>query len=122
MIAKIHPNQKIHSTLLNLSRSDQIIGHIINHIPKIAHMIQKFFFFVSGSGEISVRIACKMEIFHPVIQFINLDMINIQYCCVARSIKYDIAVQITHRISGCFLPNLSEICHKTGAARNANSE
>jgi hypothetical protein len=47
---------------------------MINPIPKIAPISPKFFALVSGVGEISVRIACRIETFPPVIPFIILEI------------------------------------------------
>jgi hypothetical protein len=120
--AKIAPNAKIVRTSPYLSIKAPIIGHMINPNPKIAHIRPKFFALVSLSGDISVKIACKIEILPHVIPLIALERINIQYCFVINKIRYERNVPNTHRTNEVFLPILSDICHSNGAERNANSE
>ncbi len=70
--AKNHPKINIASTprwpKITLPKN----GQRINQIPNNAHISPKFFLFSSGVGEISVRIACIIEIFHHVTPLIAL--------------------------------------------------
>jgi hypothetical protein len=116
------PKAKIVDTFPNLSINAPITGPIINHNQKIAPINQKFFAFVSLSGEISVRIACNIDTLPHVIPFIILDSKNIRYCFVINKTRYERNVPKTHRTRDFFLPILSEICPSNGADKNANNE
>ena len=120
--ANIAPKANIVHTSPYLRINAPITGQIINPSPNIAPINQKFFAFVSLSGDISVSIACKIEILPPVIPFIALERMNIQYCFVISNTRYERNVPNTHRANEVFLPILSEICHSNGADRNANNE
>lgn len=78
MRANIAPNQKMFVTEPNLSSTEPITGPTINPNPKNAPINPKFLRFVSSSGEMSVRTACKIEMFPPVIPLIALEIKNSQ--------------------------------------------
>ena len=72
--AKIVPAQNIPYTPQKFNNIAPNTGPTINPRPKNAPMSQKFFDFSSGVGEISAKIACKIEILPPVIPLITLEI------------------------------------------------
>ena len=68
------PAQKIPCTPPSFNKIAHNTGPMINPSPKNAPMSQKFFAFSSGVGEISAKIACKIEIFPPVIPLMTLEI------------------------------------------------
>ena len=84
--AKIAHHQNIPYTLPALRSNDPITGPMIKPSPNIAHISQKFLVFSSLLLEMSVRIACKIDIFHPVIPLMTLESKKIRYAGVMSNI------------------------------------
>ena len=69
MAENTNPNVKIEYTDPVSMRRDPNIGPITKPSQNIAHNNQKFFFLSFSSTDMSVRIACSIDILPPVIPF-----------------------------------------------------
>lgn len=91
-----------------------ITGQIINHIPKSDPSIHILYILSSFVFDISLNIDWIILIFPHKIPFIILPNKNTQKSWLIVIINDEIKVQIIHKRSIFFLPNLSESCHKIG--------
>lgn len=98
--------------------NDQIIGQIINHIPKSHHKIHILCILSSFVFEMSFIIDWIILIFHQVIQFITLHNKNTQNNWLILIINEEIKLQTIHKSKIHFLQYLSDNCHKIGQNKN----
>lgn len=99
----------------------QINGPKIKALQNIEPKIHIFVIFSFLVFDISFIIACKILIFHQVIQFIILQNKKNKYVVEKTIVIDDKKVQITQKINIFLLPKISDNCHRIGVAKKAAS-